>query len=85
MALSWLVNFDWFIIPDHLQFYHRHNGLLSLSTAGDVVINSWTGFRLPLILGAVASIEAEVKYDGGSPATVDNYDTTYRAKLGYQW
>ena len=85
MALSWLVNFDWFIIPDHLQFYHRNNGLLSLATAGDVVINSWTGFRFPLIFGVVASLEAEVKYDGGAPADVDTMDTTYRAKLGYQW
>jgi putative salt-induced outer membrane protein YdiY len=47
MALSWLVNFDWFIIPDHVQFYHRNNGLLSLSDTGDLVINSWTGFPLP--------------------------------------
>jgi len=85
MALSWLVNFDWFIIPDHVQFYHRHNGLLSLSTAGDVVINSWTGFRFPLVFGVVASAEAEVTYDGGSPVGVDKTDTTYRAKLGYQW
>jgi putative salt-induced outer membrane protein YdiY len=85
MALSWLVDFDWFIIPDHLQFYHRDSGLLSLSDTGDLVINSWTGFRLPLIFGAVASIEAEVKYDGGAPADVDTVDTTYRAKLGYQW
>ncbi|MEN8205369.1 MAG: DUF481 domain-containing protein [Pseudomonadota bacterium] len=85
VALSWLVNYDWFIIPDHLQFYHRHDGLLSLENASDLVINSWTGFRLPLIFGAVASVEAEIKYDGGSPADIDKTDTTYRAKLGYQW
>jgi len=85
MALSWLVSYDWFIIPDHIQFYHRHNGLLSMQEVGDLVINSWTGFRFPLYLGIVASIEAEVNYDGGVPPDVDSKDTTYRAKLGYQW
>lgn len=85
MALSWLINFDWFIIPDHVQFYHRDNGLLSLSDTSNLVINSWTGFRFPLVFGVVASAEAEIKYDGGAPATVDKNDTTYRAKLGYQW
>jgi putative salt-induced outer membrane protein YdiY len=84
-ALSWMVDFDWFIIPDHLQFYHRDNGLLSMEDIGDLVINTWTGFRFPLYMGIVASIEAEVDYDGGAPPGVDTVDTTYRAKLGYQW
>ena len=85
MALSWLVNYDWFIVPDHIQFYHRHSGLLSMQDVGDLVINSWTGFRFPLYLGIVASIEAEINYDGGAPTDIDSKDTTYRAKLGYQW
>jgi putative salt-induced outer membrane protein YdiY len=85
IAFSWLVDFDWFVIPDHVQFYHRNNGLLSMEDAGDLVIYSWTGFRFPLYMGIVASLEAEVKYDGGAPSDIDKTDTTYRAKLGYQW
>lgn len=85
MALSWQVNYDWFIVPDYIQFYHRNNGLLSMEDVGDLVINSWTGFRFPLYMGIVASVEGEVKYDGGAPSNVDSKDTTYRAKLGYQW
>lgn len=84
-AFSWLLDFDWFIIPERIQFYHRNNGLLSLEDAGDLSINSWTGFRFPLYAGIVASVEAEVDYDGGAPAGIDSTDTTYRAKLGYQW
>jgi len=84
-ALSWMVDFDWFMIPDHVQFYHRDNGLLSMEDTGDLVINSWTGFRFPLYMGIVATLEAEVDYDGGAPKGVDTIDTTYRAKLGYQW
>lgn len=84
-ALGWLFNFDRYLVPDRVQFYHRHNGLLDVSDSENVTINSWTGFRFPLYRGIVASTEAEIEYDGGAPAAVDNTDTTYRVKLGYQW
>jgi len=84
-ALGWLINFDRFLLPDRVQFYHRHNGLLDVDDSDNLVINSWTGFRFPLYKGIVASTEAEIEYDGGAPDTVDTTDTTYRVKLGYQW
>jgi putative salt-induced outer membrane protein YdiY len=84
-SLGWMFNFDRFLVPDRVQFYHRHNGLLDVSDSDNLTVNSWTGFRFPLYLGIVASTEAEIEYDGGAPADVDKTDTTYRVKLGYQW
>jgi hypothetical protein len=84
-SLGWMFNFDRFLVPDRVQFYHRHNGLLDVSDSDNLTVNSWTGFRFPLYMGIVASTEAEIEYDGGAPADVDKTDTTYRVKLGYQW
>jgi putative salt-induced outer membrane protein YdiY len=84
-ALGWHVNFDRFLVPDRIQFYHRHNGLQDFGDSGNLVINSWTGFRFPIYMGIVASTEAEIEYDGGAPDDVDKTDKTYRVKLGYQW
>ena len=84
-SLGWMFNFDRFLVPDRVQFYHRHNGLLDVSDSDNLTVNSWTGFRFPLYLGIVASTEAEIEYDGGAPDNVDKTDTTYRVKLGYQW
>jgi len=84
-SLGWLFNFDRFLVPDRVQFYHRHNGLLDFGDSENLVINSWTGFRFPLYKGIVASTEAEIEYDGDAPGNVDTTDTTYRVKLGYQW
>lgn len=84
-AFGWLVDFDWFLVPGRVQFYHRHTGRQDVSEAENLVIDSWTGFRFPLFMGLVASTEAEVDYDGGAPAGVDKTETTYRLKLGYQW
>jgi putative salt-induced outer membrane protein YdiY len=84
-SLGWQVDFDWFLVPDRVQFYHRHTGFQSVDNADNLTIDSWTGFRFPLYKGIVASTEAEIDYDGSAPADVDRTDTTYRVKLGYQW
>ena len=84
-SLGWQVNFDRFLVPERVQFYHRHVGIQSVDDTDNLTINSWTGFRFPLYKGIVASTEAEIEYDGGAPSEVDKTDTTYRVKLGYQW
>jgi putative salt-induced outer membrane protein YdiY len=84
-SLGWQIDFDWFLVPGRVQFYHRHTGFQAVSNAGNLTIDSWTGFLFPLYKGIVASTEAEIDYDGGAPANIDKTDTTYRVKLGYQW
>jgi putative salt-induced outer membrane protein YdiY len=84
-AMGWSIDFDKLLFADRVQLYHRQNGLLELDDTGNVVVNSWTGLRFPLYAGIVASTEAEVDYDGGAPAGVDEVDTIWRIKLGYQW
>ncbi len=85
MALGWRLNFDRFLIPDRIQFYHRHRGLLEPGDLDNLVFDAWTGLRFPIILGIVASTEILVEYDGGANEGVDKTDTTLKVKLGYQW
>ncbi|MDB4409822.1 DUF481 domain-containing protein [Gammaproteobacteria bacterium] len=85
LALGWLVDFDRFLIPDRMQFYHRHRGFLEPGDTDNFVWDAWTGFRFPIYAGIVASTEVLIEYDGGAPDGVDETDTTYNVKLGYQW
>jgi len=85
LALGWQFNFDRFLIPDRVQFYHRHGGLLEPGDTDNLVWDAWTGFRFPVYAGIVASTEVLVEYDGGAQEGVDDTDTTYNVKLGYQW
>jgi hypothetical protein len=85
LALGWLVDFDRFLIPDRMQFYHRHRGLLEPGDTDNFVWDAWTGLRFPIYAGIVASGEVLLEYDGGAPKGVDDTDTTYHVKLGYQW
>jgi putative salt-induced outer membrane protein YdiY len=85
LAFGWALNFDRFLIPGRMQFYHRHRGLLEPGDTDNLVWDAWTGFRFPIYAGIVASTEVLLEYDGGAPDGVDETDTTYNVKLGYQW
>ena len=85
LAFGWHFDFNRFLIPDRVQFYHRHGGLLEAEDTDNLVWNAWTGFRFPIYAGIVASTEVLVEYDGGANTGIDDTDTTYNVKLGYQW
>jgi putative salt-induced outer membrane protein YdiY len=85
LSLGWAVDFDRFLIPERMQFYHRHRGLLEPGDTDNFVWDAWTGFRFPIYAGMVATTEVLVEYDGGANEGVDKTDTTYNVKLGYQW
>ncbi len=85
VAFGWQFNFDRFLIPERIQFYHRHSGLLDVSDKENLVWDSWTGLRFPIYAGVVASTEVQIEYDGGAQKDVDNTDTTYNIKIGYEW
>lgn len=85
LALGWHVDFDRFLISDHLQFYHRHRGLIESSDTSNLVWDAWTGFRFPVYAGITVSTEIQIEYDGGAQQDVKKTDTTYSLKLGYQW
>jgi hypothetical protein len=84
-ALGWNVDFDKLLWQERVQLYHKQNGLLELADTGNISVNSWTGLRFPLFAGVVASTEVQVDYDGGAPSGIDEVDTVWRVKLGYQW
>jgi RNase P/RNase MRP subunit p29 len=87
---GWLIDFDKYVLPNvfesyHLQFYHRNRGLWNLNDTSDVIWDTWTGLRFPLILGLVGSTELKAEYDSGAAVGADDLDTTFNLKLGYQW
>jgi len=85
IALGWGINFDKYLFSELMQIYHRQTGLWSMADTSDVVWNTWTGLRFPLIWRFVASTEINYEYDSGAASGADKTDTKYTLKLGYQW
>jgi putative salt-induced outer membrane protein YdiY len=84
-AGAWAIDFDKYLFDEFMQFYHRQTGLLSFKDYNDLIWNTWTGFRFPLVYGFVASTELQTEYDGDAAENADDLDTTFLLKLGYAW
>ena len=84
-ALGWNLNFDHFLIPDRMQFYHRQRGLVQFSDISNLVWNGWTGLNFPVYGGLVFSTEVLLEHDGGAPKEVKKTDISYHIKAGYLW
>ncbi|HED19039.1 MAG TPA: DUF481 domain-containing protein [Gammaproteobacteria bacterium] len=85
VSLGWGINFDKYLFDEFVQFYHRQTGLWNLEDTGNLVWDTWTGLRFPLVLGIVTSTEMKVEYNSGAAKGADDLDTTYTLKLGYAW
>lgn len=84
-ALGWGINFDRFVFGDFVQVYHKQVGKWDIEDTSNVIWDTWTGLRFPLVLGVVVSTEMKVQYNSGAPENTKKTDTTYSLKLGYQW
>ena len=67
-----------------MRFYHRLNALLCLEDDSDIIRNTWTSLRFPLVCGFVASTGLQAEHDGGSARNADDLDTTCLPGIGYQ-
>jgi len=84
-APAWLLDFDKFVLQDSIQLYHKQIGFRGVTGPKTLGLTSWTGLRIPLWAGFVASSEFEVEYDSNPATGADKTDYTTRLKLGYQW
>jgi hypothetical protein len=82
---GWRIRYDRYLFGDSLQFYHNEFGFLSTKDTGKLVWTAFTGLRMPLLLGFVASTEMEFDYDGSPAIAAQKLDTTLRFKIGYVW
>ncbi|MDT9546835.1 MAG: DUF481 domain-containing protein [Chlorobium sp.] len=85
LAGSWSVDFSHTLIADALQFYHRQKGLANVNNLSGVVLDTWTGLKIPVRGGFSTSAELKAEYSGDAMAGTDPWDLAYRLKFGYLW
>jgi putative salt-induced outer membrane protein YdiY len=84
-AARWSLNYDHFLYPNRLQFFHFHEGLLGLQDTKDIIIISRTGLRAMLTDSFTATAEVDVDWDNTPSPGNDRVDTRYLFNLGYGW
>jgi len=84
-AGRWSLNYDHFLYPKKLQFFHFHEGLLGLEDTNDIIIISRTGLRAMLTDSFSATAQVDVDWDNTPSPGNDRVDTRYLFNLGYGW
>ena len=65
--------------------YVDHDGILNFDKPGNLLLNTTTGIKFPLLFGLETGVEVEWEYDGGAVEGVDELDETYNFRIGYTW
>jgi len=84
-AAAWSLDADHYLLPEVLQVYHRMKAFANVDEFDNLVLDTWTGVRIPLKGGFITSAELKAEYDGGAVDDTKEWDTTWRLKLGYRW
>lgn len=85
LAARWAVDNDQYFFKDRFQFFHKHEGLLSLENYDDLIVRSQTGVRVPLTDSLNTSMQVNVEWDRSPPPGTEQTDLTYLLNVGYNW
>lgn len=81
----WMLKYDQKVWDNALQLFHNHDFSLPVNEIDAFLFNSETGVRIPV--GSKFFIAGQIDFDwDNAPAPgVQESDTTYAVKAGYEW
>jgi putative salt-induced outer membrane protein YdiY len=85
LGARWALAFDRIFYDGAFQFFHKHEGLLSLEDTDDILITSQSGVRVPLVHGIEATAQANVDWRNKPAPGNKSADTTVIMTIGYGW
>lgn len=84
-AGQWNVKYDHYFFNKLIQFFHHHDGIVSLEDAKDLLIRTRTGLRIPLLKRFNATVQYNWDWDNTPAPGNDRVDERYLFTLGYGW
>lgn len=85
LAGRWALNFDKFFLDNTVQFFHFHEGLVSLESTDDIFIRSRTGIRVPLYKKLQSTLQYNLDWNKTPAPGVEKTDQKYILSLGYNF
>ncbi len=84
-AGRWALRYDQFLFGTTTQFFHVHEGLVSVEEPKDFLWQSQTGLRFPLVTNLNATIQYNIDYDNEPSGDAKKTDSAYIMSVGYEW
>lgn len=85
LAARWNFDYDQKVWGDALQLFHDHELLVPTDETDAYLFDSKTGVRVPIKEGLVATAEIDFEWDNAPEPGVQEDDTKYSLKIGYEW
>jgi putative salt-induced outer membrane protein YdiY len=85
IAARLATDYDQKIFRGMFQLFHSHEFLVPADDTDNFLIDSASGIRMPLGAGIVASAEVQFDWDNDPEPGIQEDDTIYGLKLGYEW
>ena len=79
----WAINYDRYFYDKAFQFFHFHEGFVSLENTDDLFIKSRTGIRVPLFEHLTATLQYNVDWDRSPSPGREKTDSALMFTLGY--
>lgn len=84
-AVRWALDFDHFLFTSRLQFYLSQTGLQSFQVGEDLVVETITGLKMPLLERLNLKLEYEFDYNRAPAPGKQPTDSKYSLLFGYDW
>jgi len=84
-AGQWTIEYDQYFFDKFFQFFHLHEGIISVEDTKDMVIRTRTGLRIPLRKGFITTLQYNWDWDNAPAPGNDRVDERYLLTLGYIW
>ena len=84
-AGRWALKYDRYLIEKIVQFFHYHEGYVSLEDTEKIIFKSRTGLRVPLYERFIATAQYNFDWDSDPAPGAERVDATYLLSLGYQY
>jgi putative salt-induced outer membrane protein YdiY len=84
-SARWSVDYKQMLFGSPVQFFHFHEGYISLEDAADFLFRSNTGLRIPLSKNLAATAQFDADFDNTPAPGAKRLDRRYLLNLGYRW
>jgi putative salt-induced outer membrane protein YdiY len=84
-AGRWAVRYVELLFGGATEFFHNHEGIVSVEDPDDMIFRAQTGFRFPLVKNLSGTLQYNVDWQNTPPEGFDSTDTSYIVSVGYLW
>lgn len=84
-AASWGVDYDQKLVDDTIQVFYKHDMSVPFKSTEGFLFDSEAGVRFPIAKVLTGTAQIDFDWDNDPAAGVDENDTKYSLKLGYEF